>query len=135
MSFVLDTSALVAVLLDEPDADAYRRYLNDNIDPVMGVTTLYELYCVARRQEFSEGEERIATLLSLLEPELMPFDIDQLLVARGSYARYGRGSGNPANLNMGDCFAYALAKSRGLPLLFKGDDFIHTDIRPALERT
>ena len=62
------------------------------------------------------------------------FDDEQLRVARAGYAMYGRGSGHRAGLNMGDCFAYALAKTLRLPLLFKGDDFLHTDIDVALNR-
>lgn len=72
-------------------------------------------------------------MLDLIAPRFVAFDVDQLAAARVAYSRYGRGSGHPARLNMGDCFSYALAKSRNLPLLFKGDDFIHTDIEPALK--
>ena len=67
-------------------------------------------------------------MVSLLEAEIVPFDAVQLVTARQAYREFGRGSGHRASLNMGDCFSYALAKIRGLPLLFKGDDFIHTDI-------
>jgi ribonuclease VapC len=63
---------------------------------------------------------------------IVPFDEDQARVARAAYARYGKGSGSPARLNFGDCFSYALAKTTGLPLLFKGDYFTHTDVTPAL---
>ena len=59
----------------------------------------------------------------------------QARIAREAYRDYGRGSGHPARLNFGDCFAYALARATGEPLLFKGSDFIHTDIEPALRET
>ena len=65
--------------------------------------------------------------------EIIPFDEAQMRMAIDANLRYGRGSGHPAQLNFGDCFAYALARSRNLPLLFKGDDFIHTDVVPALK--
>ena len=133
MSFVVDTSAVVAILLDEEDADRFSRYLDANLYPVMSVATLHELYCVVKREKFGDGDRRVDNFLSFVEPELASFDIDQLREAREGYARYGRGSKHPANLNMGDCFSYALAKTRNLPLLFKGDDFVHTDIEPALK--
>lgn len=132
MSFVLDTSAMVAVLLDEDDAESFRRYLDARLYPVISVATLHELYCVATRETFVESAKQIGELLALVEPELVPFDVEQLRVAREAYSRYGRGSKHPAGLNMGDCFSYALAKSRNLPLLFKGEDFVHTDVVPAL---
>lgn len=123
---------MVAILLDENDAESYRHYLDAYRDPMISVATLHELYCVAVRDDFTNGTERANELLSLIEPELVPFDVEQLTIARDGYVRYGRGSGHPASLNMGDCFSYALAKSRQIPLLFKGGDFIHTDIEPAL---
>ncbi len=61
-----------------------------------------------------------------------PVTPEQARIARQAYRYYGRGSGHPANLNFGDCFAYALARDKGEPLLYKGDDFVHTDIRSAL---
>ncbi|WP_246142840.1 type II toxin-antitoxin system VapC family toxin [Nocardioides rubriscoriae] len=63
---------------------------------------------------------------------VVPFDHEQALAARAAYARYGRGSGSPARLNLGDCITYALAMTTGEPLLFKGDDLTHTDVTPAL---
>ena len=133
MSFVVDTSAIAAVLLQEDDAEHFRQYLDKYLYPVVSTATLHELYCVSRRESVIEGAKQIEQLLSLIEPELVPFDVEQLRAARDAYAHYGRGSGHRANLNMGDCFAYALARTRGLPLLFKGDDFVHTDIEPALK--
>ena len=133
MSFALDTSALVAILLDESDAEPFRLYLDTQTGPVVSVATLHELYCVVTREAFGNGTKRTNDMLLFIVPQMVPFDLDQLVIARDAYARYGRGSGHRANLNMGDCFSYALAKSRNLPLLFKGDDFIHTDIVPALK--
>ena len=134
MSFVIDTSAIMAILLDESDSELFRHHLDIHLNPVISVATLHELYCVVTRGGLSHGMEQANTLLSLIEPELASFDVEQLAVARDAYTAYGRGSGHAANLNMGDCFSYALAKSRNLPLLFKGDDFVHTDIKPALRR-
>lgn len=130
--FVLDTSAIMAVLLREADAEAFRRYLDDNLSPAISAATLHEAYCVSRRDDFPEGARQIDEFLSLVEPDIVAFDTVQLKAARAAYSIYGRGSTHRANLNLGDCFSYALAKTRRLPLLFKGDDFIHTDIEPAL---
>jgi ribonuclease VapC len=76
---------------------------------------------------------RLELLVENLSPQVVSFDLGQLAVAKAAYTRFGRGTGHPANLNMGDCFAYAVAKTRRLPLLFKGNDFIHTDVEPALK--
>jgi ribonuclease VapC len=133
-AFVIDTSVIVALLLREADADLFRRYLDQNTSPVISAATLYEAHCVALRNGFPDGTRQIGVLMSLIEPEIVAFDIEQLETAREAYSRYGRGAGHPAKLNMGDCFAYALAKTRGLPLLFKGDDFIHTDVESAMKR-
>ena len=72
-------------------------------------------------------------LLDHLDLKVMPFDALQLDIAQDAYKRFGRGSGHSAGLNMGDCYSYALAKSLDMPLLFKGEDFIHTDIMSALK--
>jgi ribonuclease VapC len=131
--FVIDTSAIIAILLREHDADHFRLYLDQQLSPMISVATLHEAYCVSTRESFPQKARQVDDLLALVEPEMIAFDLDQLIVARRAYSRYGRGSGHKANLNMGDCFSYALARTRNLPLLFKGDDFIHTDIEPALK--
>lgn len=131
--FVIDTSAIVAVLLREPDADIFRVYLDRTAFPMISAATVHEAYCVSARDQFPQKARQIDEFLSLVEPEIVPFDVEQLGAARDAYSRFGRGSGNTAVLNMGDCFAYALAKTRNVPLLFKGDDFVHTDIEPALK--
>ncbi|MEP9386518.1 type II toxin-antitoxin system VapC family toxin [Mesorhizobium sp. KR9-304] len=131
--FVIDTSAIVSVLLREPDADAFSIYLDRMALPMISAATVHEAYCVSVRDTFPQKARQIDEFLSLVEPEIVPFDVEQLTAAREAYIRYGRGSGNATVLNMGDCFSYALAKTRNLPLLFKGDDFIHTDIEPALK--
>ena len=74
----------------------------------------------------------LATLYETFPMTMVPIDKKQAYIARDARNEYGRGSGSPAKLNMGDCFAYALAKALDEPLLFKGDDFVHTDIRSAL---
>jgi ribonuclease VapC len=132
-AFVVDTSALICVFGEEPDAEAFRLVLREADQIVISMGTVFESSCVARGNRFPDGENRFARLLAALDMEYAAFDNEQLDAARAGYARYGKGSGHPAALNMGDCFAYALAKTRGLPLLFKGDDFVHTDVVPALK--
>lgn len=132
-AFVVDTSAIVAVLNDEADAPAFQRAFHEADRIFASTATLFEASCVMAADRFSEGGKRLEALVDLLDLTKVAFDDVQLQLARSAYAVYGRGSGHPAALNLGDCFSYALAKSRNLPLLFKGDDFIHTDIRPALK--
>ena len=130
--FVLDSSALIAILAAEPDADRYKRHIDDDPDACISSATVHEAFCVATSERFRDGPVRLGRMLDLIDPAIVAFDADQLIASREAFVRFGRGSGHPAKLNMGDCFAYALAKTRNLPLLFKGDDFIHTDIASAL---
>jgi ribonuclease VapC len=106
----------------------------DRADTVfVSAATLHESFCVASREAMVDGRERLDRMVELVAPRVHPFDERQLAAAREAYIRYGRGGRHKAGLNMGDCFAYALAKTRNLPLLFKGEDFFHTDIEPALK--
>jgi ribonuclease VapC len=131
-NLAIDTSALVAILTGEPEAEAFMVLVDEADSVAISAATLHEAYCVAQRSGIERGRERLDRLIELTTPVVSPFDVEQLHAAKGAYGRYGRGTGHPARLNMGDCFAYALAKTKRLPLLFKGDDFIHTDIEPAL---
>ncbi len=131
-ALVVDTSALICVLNSESDAQPFKVALHEADAVLISLATLFEASCVVRSDRFFEGTRRLDQLIASLDPEFADFDEAQLRVAREAYARYGRGAGHPAKLNMGDCFAYALARTRKLPLLFKGEDFVHTDIEPAL---
>ncbi|MCR5857769.1 type II toxin-antitoxin system VapC family toxin [Mesorhizobium sp. J428] len=131
--FVIDSSALIAILVVEPEADSFNHFLDLNLASFISAATVHEVFSVVVRRKFVDGVARLERILELIDPEIVAFDARQLSVARVAYIRYGRGTGHPAGLNLGDCFSYALAKSRNLPLLFKGDDFIHTDIEPALK--
>ncbi|MGD9913946.1 MAG: type II toxin-antitoxin system VapC family toxin [Rhizobiaceae bacterium] len=132
-AFVVDTSALISVLANEADAQQIKVALSSADSVHISVGTVFETSCVVRGDRFPEGTRRLDRLLQLLDLEYAAFDEEQMTIAREGYVRFGRGSGHRANLNMGDCFAYALAKTRALPLLFKGEDFTHTDIEPALK--
>jgi ribonuclease VapC len=132
---IVDTSALIAVLYDEPDATAFAAALDAAPRCRISAANFLEASIVADRRRRRGGGRRFDDLLLELEMVIEPVTEEQVLVARAAYSDYGRGSGHPAKLNFGDCFAYALARATGEPLLFKGNDFIHTDIEPALKET
>ncbi len=133
MTLAVDTSALVAILRAEPDAALIVDALGRSEHHVMSAGTYLEARLVTTRK----GSEaaRLTTLLDEAAIQIVPVTPDDARSAAEAFERFGRGSGHPAALNFGDCFAYALAKTRGLPLLFKGDDFVHTDVEPALPAT
>jgi ribonuclease VapC len=126
---VVDTSALVAILLEEPEAETFRTAIADADEPVVSAVAVVEFGMVALgRRGFApdEVEGRLREWGLTVQP-VTPSDAR---LALDAFARYGKGR-HSAGLNFGDCFAYALAKERGEPLLFKGDDFSQTDITPA----
>jgi ribonuclease VapC len=129
---VADTSAIFAFLAAEPEAEivASRMY-GDTV--IMNAATWTETGVVVARKLGAGGMARLRRLAAELPIEIVEHDMILAEAAVAAHERYGRGSGHPADLNLGDCFSYALARTRGLPLLFKGDDFIHTDIEPALK--
>jgi ribonuclease VapC len=100
----------------------------------MSVATWLEVCIVADARSTAHGE-RLDRIIEALDIEIVPVSTREGQVARVAYRRYGRGSGSPAQLNFGDCFAYALSVTTGEPLLFTGDDFGHTDVAPALRAT
>lgn len=124
---IVDSSAIIAVLKQEHDGAGFAAALQSGPASV-SAATLLETYLVGRPERYEDVDE----LVLQADLEVVPFDAEQLRVARDAHARYGRGSGSPARLNLGDCISYALAKVRDEPLLFKGDDFRHTDVTPAL---
>ena len=128
---VVDTSALVAILLQEDDAPRFTAALAAADAPVISAATFAEAGIVIGLRRGLEGERDLDRLLSKAGIEVVPVDAEQAELARGAYRRFGKGL-HPAGLNFGDCFAYALASARALPLLFKGDDFRQTDIEAAV---
>lgn len=125
---VVDTSALIAVLLREPAAGACSGILEADPDLLMSAATLAEALIVGGRR--GVGAE-MATLIDGVAIEIVPLMPADAHRAAEVYARWGKGV-HPAALNFGDCFAYALAKERNCPLLFVGDDFARTDIKPSI---
>lgn len=126
---VVDSSAIVAIALEEAEADVFYKILE--ITPsVIAAPTLLETHMVLAKYSERLGANFLSVFVKNREMQVEPFDANLSLIARDAFDRYGKGR-HPAKLNFGDCISYALAKSRDLPLLFKGDDFPLTDIRPA----
>jgi ribonuclease VapC len=128
---VLDTSALLAMLLGEPERDAFIAALATADDPLISAATLVEASIVTEVKVGAAGVADLDALLGAAAVRCVAVDEAQARLARDAFARFGRGRG-PAALNYGDCFAYALARAMDRPLLFKGEDFEKTDVTPAL---
>lgn len=127
----LDASALLAIVLAEPEAMDFARFIVTQ-DCVIAAPTVLEAHLRLADQSLDAQRRALDFLLGRSTIEIVAFDAAHLGVARAALVQFGRGSRHRARLNFGDCMAYAVAKKRDIPLLFKGDDFIHTDIEPAL---
>src|SRR6516162_1181742 len=129
---IVDTSALIAILRDEPDAMAYARAIADAAIRRLSAATFVETAAVIDASRDPIASRRFDDLLREARFEIEPVTEAQAYIAREAYRDFGKGSGHEARLNFGDCFAYALAKAMNEPLLFKGDDFTRTDLTSAL---
>lgn len=128
---IVDTSAIMAIALLEPEADTFVTRLAAAAAPRMSAGSWIELSVVVLRRHPDKANV-VEQILRRVGVTIAAVTVEQGQIGREAYARFGQASGHPARLNFGDCFAYALAKATGEPLLFKGDDFVHTDITPAL---
>ena len=128
---IVDTSAVLAILRGEPEAQRLAEDILASEVALMSTANYVEAGAVVDRIGDPVLSRRLDELLALLRVELAPSDSAQAAAARAAYADFGKGSGHPAALNFGDCLAYGLAKVTGQPLLFVGDDFAQTDLRPA----
>jgi ribonuclease VapC len=128
---VLDTSALLALLLDEPEAEAYRVALEEDQTRLVAAPTLLETAIVIEARKGEAGGRELDLLIHKAGIVVVAIDAEHVAEARRAYRRYGRGR-HAAGLNFGDVFAYALARTSGEPLLFKGEDFSRTDVSRAL---
>ena len=129
---ILDTSALIAMLTNEEDGDALSRVLDEQQVVRMSAATYVETSVVIDVHRDAALSARLDDMLLDAEIVIEPVTPEQARIARQAYRDYGKGSGHKANLNFGDCFSYALAREKREPILFKGDDFGHTDLRPAV---
>ena len=128
---VLDTSALLALLLDEPEAEACRGALESDESRLVSAATLLEAAVVIEARKGEAGGRELDLLVHRAEITVVPVDAEQVAEARRAYRRFGRGR-HAAGLNFGDLFSYSLARVTGEPLLFKGEDFARTDISRVL---
>jgi ribonuclease VapC len=127
---IIDTSALVAIFDQEPEAERIARTLAATPERMLSAANLLEVGIVMQARRGDDGARDVDLLLAKLRVEIVPFTARQAEIARKAFRRYGRGR-HDAKLNFGDCFAYALAKDAAAPLLFKGDDFGQTDVLAA----
>lgn len=129
---VVDTSAIIAILFGEAGASALIERLMLPGRVLIGAPTLFEIRLVMGGRQQEEGIDDANSLLKKTGIETVPWTAELADLATDAFLRFGKGQGHPAQLNFGDCMAYAVAKSLDAPLLFKGDDFARTDIRSAL---
>jgi ribonuclease VapC len=126
---VVDTSALIAIFQDEPEAEAFLDLIVTTKDVLIAAPTRLEAFIVASRRQGDERAAELTDLIKDLHLTTVAFDADLTGIAETAYRTFGRGR---HGLNYGDCFSYALAKARDLPLLFKGEDFSATDVKRAI---
>ena len=127
---VVDTSALIAILDKESDAALYADAIAEADPPLISTATLLELNIVMLNRHGGRAARIVDRFVQEGGFQVENFTVQHAELAREAYARYGKGR-HPSGLNYGDCFSYALAKATGLPLLYKGQDFVKTDIIPA----
>ncbi len=125
---IIDTSALVAIITAEPERSAFLDAIADAAEVAMSAASYLELAAVIDSRRDPVTSRLVDDLVVALGIDVLPLTAEQAALGRSAYRDFGRGSGHPARLNLGDCFSYALARETGRPLLFKGDDFGHTDL-------
>lgn len=128
---IVDTSALLAILRAEPEAASCARAIERARTRRISAANFLEAAIVVDGSRDPIASRRFDDLCRAAELIVESVTEEQARIARDAYRDFGRGSGHPARLNFGDCFAYALARVTGEPLLFKGEDFAHTDVTPA----
>lgn len=129
---IVDSSAIVAILLAEPERQVLLEAIQQAPEVAMTAASYLEVGMVVDGRGNPVLSRQYDALLEALGIEVVDTTAEQARVARAAHRDFGRGSGHPARLNFGDCLSYAAAVQDGAPLLFKGDDFIHTDVTPAL---
>jgi ribonuclease VapC len=129
---VVDTSALLAIFLAGPERKQFLDVITQADTRCISAANVLETGIVLEARRGEAAGREFDLFLNHARLEVVPLDSDQIEMARAAWRKYGRGR-HPACLNSGDCFAYALAKVMGEPILFKGDDFTHTDLSPAIK--
>jgi ribonuclease VapC len=131
---IVDSSALVAILKREPEGAAFSELLEATNVVRVSAATYFETGIVIDSQGNPSASQLLDELIEDSRIQIEPVTETQAKIARQAYRNYGKGSGHRANLNFGDCFSYALAREKREPILFKGDDFVHTDLRTAVKQ-
>lgn len=129
---VIDTSAIVAILQREPETDEFIQRIAEDGTRLMSAFSVFETGVVIESRKGPAGARELDLVLHEARVTPVPFTAEHLALARDAYRRFGKGR-HPAGLNLGDCVSYALARHSGEPLLFKGQDFARTDIRPVFD--
>ncbi len=132
---IIDTSAVIAILQNEPETQRFLHAISEDNDCRVSAATYLEAAIVVDGVRNPVLSRRLDELIQSADIKIEPLTEIQARIARDAYRDFGKGSGHPAQLNFGDCFAYALARDRGEPLLFKGNDFSQTDVRSALRQS
>ena len=127
---IVDTSAMLAMLLEEPEGHLFDVAILGSAAPRISAASLLECSMILESRNGADGVRDLELLIARFRIEIVPFTESQARIARGAFARFGKGR-HPAKLNFGDCMAYALARETGEDLLFKGTDFSQTDIASA----
>lgn len=130
---IIDASAVIAILRDEPEAGSFAKAIAGAGSRRISAVNFVEAAVVIDASRDPVASRRFDDLLRAAQIAVEPVTEAQAQIAREAYRDFGKGSGHRAGLNIGDCFAYALSKVSGEPILFKGDDFAHTDLTSALE--
>ena len=125
---IVDSSALLAILFAEPDRELYAAAIDTAPSVRLSAVSFVEAAARIDMGRSPAASDAFDDLIREARVTIEPVTVEQAHLARRAYRTYGRGSGSPARLNLGDCFAYALATAAGEPLLFKGNDFGHTDV-------
>jgi ribonuclease VapC len=129
---IIDTSVIVAILRAEEDSRAFILAMKSSRTTLrMSAASYVETGAVIDRSRDPIAYRRVDELIQILRIQIEPVTPHQAILAREAYRDFGKGSGHRAELNFGDCFSYALAKECSEPILFKGDDFVHTDVEVA----
>ena len=131
---IVDSSALIAMLINEEDGKSLSQLLDGPEVVRMSTASYLETSIVIDAHRDTVLSARLDDMILDSEIVIEPVTVEQARIARQAYRDYGKGSGHRANLNFGDCFSYALAREKREPILFKGDDFVHTDLHSAVHR-
>ncbi len=129
---ILDSSVLIAILRGEPEASTFAAAIQRIPERRISAVNYVEAAVVSDRSRDPIARHRFDELVREIDVTVEAVTREQARIAREAFRDFGKGSGHPARLNFGDCFAYALARETGEPLLFKGEDFSHTDVTAAI---